>query len=112
MELRNHPKMIWRGIPVWPPLWGGSYKEGDTFMGGEPTDTVLEEVYLVNDANPVALRLFTSHKKVYEHWAIIPCDDPAFLRNLYQELKNRLNDGQNLSMYQIGGLPTNFESKV
>jgi hypothetical protein len=35
MELRKHPKMIWQGIPSWPPSWNGPHGPNNPLPVGE-----------------------------------------------------------------------------
>jgi hypothetical protein len=98
VELRNHPKLIWRGrIRQWPPHWGGSFASGDESIYGEPAEARIKETILIDDRSPAALQLIVDYKKS-EHSGLILCDDPEFLSYLCDKVKS-LNS---ISVYQLG----------
>jgi hypothetical protein len=103
MELRSHPKMIWRGrIRQWPPHWGGSFATGDDFIDGDPPEAKIKELILINDKVPAALQLIVDYKRS-EHSGLILCDDSEFLTRLCEKIKPL-----NLSVYQLGRINVDF----
>ena len=89
MELKSHPKMLWRNIPQWPPHWGGSYGQGDEFIFGEPYEAKIKEAILVDEQNPAAIRLIVEYRKLGTFRGnLILCDDAEFLRRLHEKIKS------------------------
>jgi hypothetical protein len=92
--VREHPKLKWQGISIWPPQWGGSYGPGDKFP--RPEEGQLEEVQ-INEEDYIGPRRLgvTIRFEGRKYSGQMPLDDPEAATRLYEFLKERL--GQPLS---------------
>jgi hypothetical protein len=92
-QLRNHPKMKYRGVPNWPPTFGGgAYSSGMRFPSEEELqDGILEEVQKFhpdhpNSAQRDSLTVFIEYQgKKYD--GLLYFDDPTFIDLWYEKLK-------------------------
>ncbi len=85
-QLRNHPKVKYKGVSSWPPMWAGAYGPGDTFPG--PEDGILEDVELVERdfIGPRRLELLMSYRGLKSSGQIW-VDDQKVISILYEALK-------------------------
>ena len=103
MKFRDHPKMEYNGFPNWPPQWAGSYGPGTRFPIKE--NGVLRRVQLVgpDKIGPARLRLIIEHDGG-EHNGALLFDDPSFLHQVYEKLKQCLGH----PVCKIGSQETDF----
>jgi hypothetical protein len=88
-QLRNHPKVKYKGVSSWPPMWAGAYGPKDTFPA--PEDGVLEDVELVDRdfIGPRRLELLMSHRGLKSSGQIW-VDDEKVIPVLYAALKKMI----------------------
>jgi hypothetical protein len=86
MKLRNHPLMVYRTMPNWPPIWIEKYAENTTLSG---EIGVLSHVGVSSGRRPRCFLHITHNNKPYVGSLIF--DDPAFSAYVTALLKKNIN---------------------
>lgn len=98
MELRKHPKMIWRGIPSWPPSWNGPHGSANPLPHGEIG--VLTGVKIASrDLKPPHCVPVVNYND-QDYFAGLFLDDEEFLQSIYIVLNAHIGE----SIADIGSL--------
>lgn len=99
MRLRDHPRLRWRGLPVWPPPWAGAREPGTTVPVGE--QGLLREVQLLEAFPPIPARLSLGIEYEGRRFTgVLFVDDADFLARLYDTLRRCLGR----PLHEIGDL--------
>lgn len=89
MRLRDHPKLRWRGSPVWPPPWAGPREPGTTGPIGE--QGVLREAQLLGAVPPIPARLaLVIEYEGRRFTGVLFVDDADFLVRLHETFRGYL----------------------
>jgi hypothetical protein len=100
MLLRDHPLMVYRRRPNWPPVWSCTEGRNQHPKGEVGT---LKAVLRSDMQPPNRCFLLISHKGS-EYLGCLLFDDPAFCHQVMELLKSHYNR----SIAEIGGLDLTF----
>ena len=87
MELRNHPKMTWRGRPNWPPKWNGPYGPNNPLPEGETGILVKVET---GAAKKVPHCFLVMRHNDQDYYGSMFFDDGTFLLQLLETLRKHI----------------------
>jgi hypothetical protein len=97
MELRNHPKMTWRGNPSWPPNWKGRHGPHNPLPRGEVG--VLIDVEL-GTTTPIPHCFLIMRYNDQDYYGSLFFDDWSFLKQFSEILARNIG----LPISAIGSL--------
>ena len=97
MELRNHPKMTWRGHFNWPPNWSGPHGPHNPLPQGEVG--ILVEVE-IGAATVIAHCFLIMRYNDQDYYGSLFFDDSGFLNQFSETLSRHIG----LLISEIGSL--------